>query len=215
MGLVSVSKVISLKKIAVGLFSMGAVSLILLSIPSKAAHAKPPLGRTWPSSRQISMDDADHLAYDTLLSKYVDRDGYMDYAAWKKSTADRQVLRGYLEHLSRDAQLKFWINAYNAVTLEGILQVYPTSSIRNHTAKLFGYNIWKELPLRVGHETYSLDQMEHEILRKMGGADSFCDRVCFGGVSAAAERSLYAGQSSAAIGQQCHRFLFPLPEFLS
>jgi len=114
------------------------------------------------------MDDADHLAYDTLLSKYVDRDGYVDYAAWKKSTADRQVLRGYLEHLSRDAQLKFWINAYNAVTLEGILQVYPTSSIRNHTAKLFGYNIWKELPLRVGHETYSLDQMEHEILRKMG-----------------------------------------------
>jgi hypothetical protein len=49
-----------------------------------------------------------------------------------------------------------------------MLQVYPTSSIRNHTAKVFGYNIWKELPLRVGDATYSLEDIDHKILRKMG-----------------------------------------------
>jgi hypothetical protein len=86
-------------------------------------------------------------------------------------------LDGYLAHLSaaaftrqsgRDAQLAFWINAYNAVTVKGILREYPTSSIRNHTAKLVGYNIWKDLQLPVEGKRYSLDQIEHEILRKMG-----------------------------------------------
>ena len=67
----------------------------------------------------------------------------------------------------RPAQLAFWINAYNAVTVRGILREYPTTSIRNHTAKLLGYNIWKDLQLYVGGKPYSLDQMEHELLRKM------------------------------------------------
>ena len=47
-------------------------------------------------------------------------------------------------------KLAYWINAYNALTVQGILDVYPTSSIRNHTAKLVGYNIWDDLLLPVG-----------------------------------------------------------------
>jgi len=54
------------------------------------------------------------------------------------------------------------------VTLKGILREYPTDSIRNHTAKLWGYNIWDDLYLAVGDGKYSLNQMEHEILRKAG-----------------------------------------------
>ena len=79
-----------------------------------------------------------------------------------------RTLDAYLNHLSqadaqlrasRAAQLAFWINAYNAVTVKGILREYPTSSIRNHTAKLFGYNIWKDLLLRVGSAQYSLGNL--------------------------------------------------------
>lgn len=43
---------------------------------------------------------------------------------------------------SKEGKLAFWINAYNALTVHGILEVYPTSSIRNHTARSIGYNIW-------------------------------------------------------------------------
>jgi hypothetical protein len=64
--------------------------------------------------------------------------------------------------------MAFWINAYNAVTIHGILREFPTTSIRNHTAKVFGYNIWDDLLLPVGGRTYSLNQMEHDVLRKMG-----------------------------------------------
>lgn len=123
------------------------------------------------------MDQIDPCNWDALLKKHVDENGNVNYAAWKQSLVDVQTLDGFLAHLSTAnpnvqakpaAKLAFWINAYNAVTVRGILREYPTTSIRNHTAKLLGYNIWKDLLLTVGGKPYSLDQMEHEVLRKMG-----------------------------------------------
>ncbi len=119
----------------------------------------------------------DHSLWDYLLRKYVDRDGMVNYAAWKNTPADVQMLKRYLQTLSRadpamkttkEARLAFWINAYNALTIYGILQVFPTSSIRNHTATLFGFNIWDDLQLQVGTANYSLNDIEHKILRKQG-----------------------------------------------
>lgn len=123
-----------------------------------------------------SFDQIDHSQWDRLLKKYVDQNGFVNYQGLQRSTADRQMLQQYLQSLStvnpnqkasRQGQLAYWINAYNAVTVEGILQKYPTTSIRNHTAKLVGYNIWHDLKLHVGGQAYSLDFMEHKILRKM------------------------------------------------
>ena len=101
----------------------------------------------------------------------------MDYRGWKANAEDRGLLNTYLTYLgkgdpakatTKEAKLAFWINAYNALTLEGILREYPTNTIRDHTAALFGYNIWEDLPLRVGAGEYSLDTIEHKILRKLG-----------------------------------------------
>ena len=142
-----------------------------------SAGTKVVLGRNVNRGQLVSMDQANHATWDALLKRYVDGKGNVAYAQWQKSAQDTQALDAYLAALSaadprgrasRDAQLAFWINAYNAVTLRGILREYPTSSIRNHTAKVFGYNIWKDLLLTVGGQAYSLDQMEHEVLRKMG-----------------------------------------------
>jgi Protein of unknown function, DUF547 len=158
-------------KLIAGLFIMG----LLLLIP-ELSEAKNPLGKKWTQSQQVSMDVVNHEDFDALLDKYVDQNGYVKYRSLKSNRSDKLSLRNYLAHLSKanprlksskNAKLAFWINAYNAVTLEGILQVYPTSSIRNHTAKVFGYNIWKQLPLIVGNKQYNLEQIEHEILRKM------------------------------------------------
>ncbi len=135
------------------------------------------LGRTWPAAQRVSIDRVDHSAYTALLGRYVDQSGMVDYATWKATAADIRALDAYLETLSRanpdasasrEGQLAFWINAYNAVTLRGILREYPTSSIRNHTAKVVGYNIWDDLLLHVGDGRYSLNQIEHDVLRKMG-----------------------------------------------
>lgn len=133
-------------------------------------------GRQWPASRQIAIDRVDHKALDALLRRYVDKNGLVDYRTWKKTKEDVKLLDRYLQSLSQanpsikarhDARLAYWINAYNALTLRGILAVYPTSSIRKHTSRFGGYNIWKDLKLTVGKAKYSLDDIEHKILRKM------------------------------------------------
>ncbi len=134
------------------------------------------VGQKWEADKQVSIHQIDHQPYSRLLSKSTDHQGMVNYAAWKSSKPDQQILETYLKSLSqadrsqpasREARLTFWINAYNAVTIHGILREYPTSSIRNHTAKLVGYNIWDDLQLIVGDDQYSLNRIEHEILRTM------------------------------------------------
>ncbi|HUY90112.1 MAG TPA: DUF547 domain-containing protein [Pirellulales bacterium] len=160
------------------------VSLVVLAVLAAAlapsllsAGDKITLGKQFPAAKRVSFDQIDHAAWNKLLERYCDPQGMVDYTGWKASSPDRQSLEKYLASLSqadvakpaaREAKLAFWINAYNAVTVEGILREYPTSSIRNHTAKVFGYNIWDDLLLTVGSQSYSLNQMEHEVLRKMG-----------------------------------------------
>ncbi|HQX52675.1 MAG TPA: DUF547 domain-containing protein [Planctomycetaceae bacterium] len=163
--------------LSMGGFFAAAAAIAGLLIWITQASAKEPLGKQWPNGQYVSMDQIDHSSYDSLLQKYVDQNEMVNYAAWQRNSADRKLLGQYLVQLSqaspsinssREGQLAFWINAYNATTLEGMLQEYPTSSIRNHTAKIAGYNIWKDLPLLVGGKPHSLEAIEHQVLRKMG-----------------------------------------------
>ena len=151
-----------------------ALLFALLAAPTPAAE---PVGKRWPEAERVPIDRIDHAPLTALLAKYVDDDGYVNYRGWKADAGDRRALLDYLASLGRadaraktaaEAKLAFWINAYNALTIEGILREYPTDSIRDHTAALFGYNLWKDLPLVVGADEYSLDTIEHQILRKLG-----------------------------------------------
>jgi len=146
------------------------------SVRSCWARPTVTVGAVVPQAQRIPVERINHSAWTALLAKYVDDQGMVHYAAWKASAADQKALDEYLVHLSaasfggavsHEAQLAFWINAYNAVTVRGILREYPTSSIRNHTSKFGGYNIWKDLLLPVEGRPYSLDQIEHDVLRKM------------------------------------------------
>lgn len=135
------------------------------------------LGDVKQATARTALENIDHSSWNELLKNYVDSQGMVDYTRWKATPADVAILDAYINLLStaeiargtpRDAKLAYWINAYNAVTIKGILREYPTTSIRNHTAKVFGYNIWQDLQLSVQGKTYSLEKIEHEILRKMG-----------------------------------------------
>ncbi len=161
--------------------------LIAGGLARAQAGEKVHVGRRWAAGEQVALNQVDHAAWTSLLTQYVDDAGTVDYAAWKSSTADRGKLQGYLADLSRGrpspevpraAVLAFWINAYNAVTVEGILREYPTSSIRNHTPRLIGYHIWHDLILPVGQGEYSLHQIEHEQLRPLGDPRIHFALVC-------------------------------------
>src|SRR5262249_21991693 len=118
----------------------------------------------------------EHRAWDNLLRRYVDDVGRVDYAGWKNRPGDVAALDEYLTLLSRadlrreaagPARLAFWINAYNPLTVRGILREYPTASIQTHASGLGGYNIWRDLRLVVGDRRYSLGEIEHEVLRPL------------------------------------------------
>ena len=113
----------------------------------------------------------DHSAFDTLLRAHV-ADGRVDYDAFKAAPS----FPGYLDQLARAdpaalperERLAFWINAYNAYTIQLINKHGERQSIRNIN-KTLGLNLpgpWKEKIVRAGGGVYHLDHVEHEIIRK-------------------------------------------------
>ncbi len=115
-----------------------------------------------------------HAAFDRVLARYV-RGGLVLYRDLARDTVARAGLDSYVVTLAsadttgwtRDDQMAFWINAYNAITLRRVLQAYPVSSItkiRPTLGVLPGNGVWKEKHLVAGAD-HSLDDIEHGILR--------------------------------------------------
>ncbi len=141
------------------------------------AGPKVQVGRPCSEPNRPALGAVDHKVLNDLLQKYVDDKGLVAYAKWKASPADLQALDDYLTRAGcvdltkpapKAAQIAYWVNVYNALTLKGILREYPIKSIRDRTSRLGGYNIWKDLLLWVDNHTYCLDDIEHQVLRKMG-----------------------------------------------
>jgi hypothetical protein len=79
---------------------------------------------------------------------------------------------------SREARLAFWINAYNAVTVRGVLRERSAASVQDLAAEGDGYNIWRDLLLVIGGTPYSLGEIENKVLRTMGEPRAHFAVVC-------------------------------------
>lgn len=108
--------------------------------------------------------------FNNLLQKHVSNKGMVDYKGLKKDHKKLEVYINYLKNTtpekswSTNKQKAFWINAYNAYTIKLILDNYPVESIMN--IKKNGKSAWKIPIVKIGNSTYTLDHVEHEILRK-------------------------------------------------
>lgn len=180
-----------------------------------------------PQLRQVTrvgFDQYDHRGFDSLLQKYVDQRGNVDYVTWQSNAQDRSILLNYLLGMksvdtslqsSRQSEMAFWINAYNALTLEGILQLYPTKSIKDHAPDASGYNIWDDFKLPVGGQEYSLNDIEHKVLRKMGDARIHFAIVCASkGCPQLAQRAYFAESLDQQLSNST-RLFFQTPEKFS
>jgi hypothetical protein len=126
-------------------------------------------------------DDADarvidHSAWTGLLARYIkpDNDGLNRFAYGAVSAADRQALKDYIGKLgaveitgfNRKEQLAYWLNLYNAVTVQVILDHYPVKSIRDIDISGFLKNgPWQKELVMVEATPLTLDNIEHDILR--------------------------------------------------
>jgi len=109
-----------------------------------------------------------HESWGRMLQTYVSANGAVDYVAWKKEAS---ALDAYIVALQTHAPapeapqsqwMAYWINAYNALTVQLILQNYPLESIRDL------FRPWGREVFQLRGEDYSLGDIEHRILRKMG-----------------------------------------------
>lgn len=119
----------------------------------------------------------DFAIWDDLLHRYVDDFGRVNYGRQKAESAD--VLREWLETLAdldlagvtdADARLALWLNAYNAIAIAQVLEVYPIGSIRPKVLGIPNWLAFLDFFTRsnstIGGKKYSLNQIEHGILRR-------------------------------------------------
>ena len=120
-----------------------------------------------------------HANWDGALQTHVNDEGRVDYAGISQ---DARFTK-YLSQLSEtkaaalpniNDRLAFWINAYNALTIRAVLDTLPADraawpEYRIIEQKIDGESLWKGRAFDVGGERRTLDQIEHEILRKRDG----------------------------------------------
>ena len=114
----------------------------------------------------------DHKLWDELLQMYVDGHGGVDYEGILK---DKAKLEAYLEVVNAHPPESSWtqqekkaylINAYNAFTVQLIIENYPLESIRDIGWVL--NNPFTTEFAKIGGKSYSLDDIEKGMLLKMG-----------------------------------------------
>jgi len=145
------------------------ISLLLLPLlccgKNTSTTAIPDLA--YPTSISETAQTTDHSKWNILLQKNVSKNGIVDYKGFQKDSKQLQSYLGVLaanvptKSWSKNAVLAYWINAYNAYTVKLILDNYPVKSIKDIN------DPWGKKFFTLGTSKYSLEQIEHEILRKM------------------------------------------------
>jgi len=110
----------------------------------------------------------DYSKWDTFLKKYVTA-GKVKYADIKKDTKTLEdILKLFSQNIpnktwNKNQKLAYWMNAYNAYTIQLVVNNYPTKSI----TKIEKGKPWDKKFIPNGKSKISLNYIEHEILRKM------------------------------------------------
>lgn len=130
------------------------------------------VGLSTPLVSALPAQSALHAPFDRLLRAHV-RDGLVDYEAFARAPEFPRYLAALdtaqVATLSEDDRLAYWINVYNAYTIQLVLRHNERTSIRNINRTLGFLQLkgpWNERLVRAGGQVYSLDQVLHRILRR-------------------------------------------------
>ena len=156
-----------------GVLSLAGSGVIAMAAPPASASG-------FSSFAPAGTSTVDHGALDQLLQRHVksDKNRYnrVDYKSLRREGA--RSLKSYIAQmssinparLSRNEGHAFWINLYNAKTLEVIIDHYPVASIRDIKlggGGLFKTGPWSKKIMVINGVELSLDDVEHEIVRAL------------------------------------------------
>jgi Protein of unknown function, DUF547 len=114
----------------------------------------------------------DHSKFDQILKQYVDDKGLVDYNGIAKDSRFGEYMESLksaqTDKMSRNGQLAFWIDAYNAVTIDKVIKWRPKKSVRETLIP----GVWTSTKFfttrdhMVSGQHLSQDDIENDILRK-------------------------------------------------
>ncbi|MGF1910596.1 DUF547 domain-containing protein [Vibrio kasasachensis] len=148
------------------------LSLTLFSLPIYAAP-KSDLWVYWQQSNENSHAEISHQAWQEILTRHISIDGQHHLFSYQSVTTEEQhKLDRYLTSLSevdprkfsKAEQYAYWVNLYNAATIDLILEEYPIDSITK-LGGFFSFGPWDEDVITINGKALSLNDIEHRILR--------------------------------------------------
>ena len=126
--------------------------------------------------------------YQKILAQYVKtetHDGvtlnWVNYSSLKNDTDFTQLVNQIAEFSPEQLdgaqeQMAFYINAYNILALKTVADHWPVKSIKDIGS--FLKPVWKKEAGNIGGKQFSLDEIEHEVLRPMGDPRIHMAIVC-------------------------------------
>lgn len=151
--------------------SLGAV-LLLVNLSAFAAP-KSELWPIWNSSNENNAATVDHQKWQQIIDNLMVTKGeqnLINYAAATKK--DQQLLKQYISDLAgidprrynKKEQFSYWVNLYNALTVQLILDNYPLTSITK-LGGFFNFGPWDDKVITIANQSLTLNDIEHRILR--------------------------------------------------
>ncbi|MEZ9397886.1 DUF547 domain-containing protein [Vibrio splendidus] len=127
----------------------------------------------WNQSNEANSTQVSHQDWQQFLDSYLVKQGQHTLVRYQAvSTSDKAKLKQYIKRLeqlnplnySKAEQYAYWVNLYNAVTVDLILDAYPIKSITK-LGGLFSFGPWGDDVVVVNGMTLTLNDIEHRILR--------------------------------------------------
>ena len=192
------------------------VLVSLLSLPLLAAPASR-YWAMWDKSDQMSIKTIDHQNWQDILDRYlvVSPEGSR-FRYSRVSKDDQALLRKYLNILNstdprlynKKEQKAYWINLYNALTIELILEEYPVKSITK-LGGWFSFGPWDKKITEVAGQSLTLNDIEHRILRPQWGDKRihYAVNCASEGCPDLASEAYTSGNISLLLEKQARRFI--------
>lgn len=129
------------------------------------------------AARPVLAQSFDSAPWQHVLDKHVNEAGRVDYSALKSDSHDldqfaaeiaaRSPLSDRADFSTPHSQMAYWINAYNALVMKGVVENWPVRSVLK--IGLLPHSFFWGKKFVVGGRAMTLDDIEKEQLRKQFG----------------------------------------------
>ncbi len=172
-----------------------------------------------PAARAAEFD---HSPWDHVLKKYVNEQGRVDYGALKNGRAEfdsyiaaiaaRSPQSNPQDFPTRESQLAYWINAYNGLTIQGVLENWPVGSVRKIGALPFSF-FWHK-KFTAGGRQMTLDNIEDILRKQLREPRIHFAIVCASNSCPRLQREAYTAQNVDRLLDEAARFYLNEPRNL-